>query len=342
MNPAQVLFHEVETTRPDIYQTILQILRPHSVEATIRLLNNHLRDNVSDLSIFNRHRDNIANFLLHYVTLCKKNFPQPGEPYGIQLACRISRADTQQALDSKHLKTKGFKFTNEYNVVRKLKYEIEIFSSQSQIFELAPKRTYSSIYVKNYTIKKLMSIIPDCCHLKRNEAYNKGRNSRGKSRYLSTFEYILVQEKDVIKVIYTNSKQFNYLMRCLDLTKIILFTDYKKVFQNCGIINHLFNMIRIIKFQNFSNETDVLTVAKYQTRTGTPLPVNRVGLANDENKSPFDVLVFEALKKNSVNFGIKYSGKEFPIESSTDKIVAGQQFNEGTGYMFGLLPYKTR
>lgn len=333
-----LLFQEVEKSNPEIYDQILHILRPHPIDSVARVLDDHLKKNVTNLDMFNKYRKNIPRFLLRYVQLCQKNFPQPGEPYGIHLTCRISKTDTQETLDSKHLKNQGSGATNGYNVVGSLKYEIELFSNPSQIYELAPRRKYSSIYVTGYTIGELFDRLEDCCHLKRNNPKNKAQNRDGQYRYLSTFQYILVSDKNVIKILYTNSKQLTYLMRRLDPNRIVALTDHKKVLKKCGLLSYVFNMIRIIKTQHFSNEMDVLTVAKYQIRTGIPLPLNRIGLANDENKSPIDVLSFEALKKNCAYLSAKYNHRNFVVKSSLEKIFCGQQFNEGTGYKFALLP----
>ncbi|GFY38824.1 uncharacterized protein TNIN_3491 [Trichonephila inaurata madagascariensis] len=223
MEHSVLLFREVQLYAPDVYRHILHIIRPHRIESIIRLFGDHLKRNVSDLNIFNTHRVNIPQFLLRFVQVSRKNFPEPGDAFGIQLTCRITKNDTQSTLDSKHL---GFhEQCVQYNVVKSLQYEIHLFFTPSHIFELATKRTFSSVLVQQYTIAELLHCIPDAGYLERGSPFSKCRNRQGHYFYISTFKYILVKDKHLIRIIYCFLRDLNYLLRYLDVTRIVVRTS---------------------------------------------------------------------------------------------------------------------
>ncbi|GFQ68168.1 uncharacterized protein TNCT_729891 [Trichonephila clavata] len=336
MEQSLLLFREVELRAPDVYSRILHIIRPHRIESIIRLFGGHLKRNVPDLNIFNTYRTNIPELLLSFVQASRKNFPEPGDAFGIQLTCRITKNDTQSTLDSKHLGSR--EQCVQYNVVKSLQYEIQLFSTSAHIFELATKRTFSSVLVRNYTVKELLHRLPEAGYLERGQPFNKCRDGRGRYFYVSTFKYILVKDKHWIRIVFCFLRDLNYLLRYLDATRIVAFTDIKYVFKKCGILCHFFNLLQLVLFQRFNNERDIVTVCKYQCKSGQPLPLNRDGLARNSERSPLEVLSFEAPKKNFVRFSTMQPSPTYPVQTSADKIFFGQQFNEGTGYHFALLP----
>ncbi|GFR16685.1 uncharacterized protein TNCT_391351 [Trichonephila clavata] len=102
MSAARVIFDHVATVRPDIYQQILHLIQPHSLEAILELFQHHLEQSVPDLRRFNQHQACLPDLCLKFVRLIRKRFPSPGDAFGIQLTCRVTKSDTQGTLDSKH------------------------------------------------------------------------------------------------------------------------------------------------------------------------------------------------------------------------------------------------
>jgi hypothetical protein len=266
----------------------------------------------------------------------------------------VTKNDTQGTLDSKHLQKNRHEIdATRFNVERQLAYEISIFSTQSQVFELATRRQYATIYVRGYDDANVLlsRLRPGACVLEKGGPYNKGKDWKGNWRYLNQFRFIVVpnRPRGHFKVVYESARELDFLLRHLELDKIVAFSDVRHVFQTCGVVCHFFNMVEIVGMELFgataddgesSHERDVLTIVKYQCRSGRPLALNRDGLAKNQERSPLEVLSFEAPKKNFVRLSTEANENNdtYRVEKSADKIFFGQQFNEGTGYDFAILP----
>lgn len=389
-HPAYILFREVQQNRPEVYEEMVHLIRPHRIESLVRIFKDHLDHSGIHLNVFNENRQKIPNFLLRFVKCCIKNFPTPGDAFGIQLTCRITKNNTQNTLDSRHLKEKSFNnVVNTHSYTDKaLKYELELYSDQSQILEIAGKRKYSSIFVRGYSIRDLLSIFPyESCVLPTDvESENAyyGFNVEGKMVNLKLTRFMLVassssssssaaasnssssssavvttnssccmdidKKNTIIRIVYKSyARDLIHLLKHLDGNNIFAYNDVKCIFQKCGITCYFFNMVRVVRIMNdrkisssatFDNRHlhDLVNVIKYQCRTGTPLPLNRDGLAKNPERSPLEVLSFEAPKKNYVRLSTAEEKTFYPIKTSTDKMFFGQQFNEGTGYTFAILP----
>lgn len=349
-NVASQLFREVASTRPDIFNEILHIIQPHTLESVIRIFRDHLEQSVPDISIFNQHRDRIPPLILRFVQVIRKNFPTPGDAFGIHLTCRITKNDTQDTLNSKHLSDRGFS-SDVYNVEKPLQYEIDIFTSQTQVFEMATRRKYSTVYVRSYPVEELLRCVPNSCCLELGGPCNKARSITGEWRYLDSYRFIFVQDpRNHVKVIYQRATDLNFLIRHLDSTRILAFSDVRAVIKLCGIQCYFLNMCEIVRLQLFvsggtvwsTHERDIVTVLKYQCRSGLPLALNRNGLAKNEQRSPIEVLSFEAPKKNYARLAARTGSTMYDVDTSADKIFFGQQFNEGTGYKFAILAKEAR
>lgn len=337
---AESLMAFTRDKRPDLYDAILTKIRPHSLEAVLRIFECHLR-RVSDLNIFNENLDAVPEFVWGIIKYFK--FPTPGDAYGIHLTCRITKSDTQCTLDSKHLQSCESNKLKEFNVEKEILNELALFSTQIQVFEFTNRHRYATVFMK-CSIEELVNLLPESCHLIRGGPCNKGKNADGEFRYLSTFKYILVEDRGSVKILYQSLKDLYGMLRRIPPEKIVAFSDVRCLFQKCGIVSHFFNMVKLVEKQLFNNddsayEKDVLTLIKYQCRSGKPLPLTRDGLAKNPDRTPLDILSFEAPKKNFAKFSTGTSRNQwFDVESSADKIFFGQQFNEGTGYSFALMP----
>ncbi|GIY15383.1 uncharacterized protein CEXT_25951 [Caerostris extrusa] len=316
------LFQYVQRERPDVYETILNLIQPHRIESVIRLFQLHLKSSVSNIDIFNKYKENIPNFILAFIKAIVKRFPQPGDPFGIYLTCRITKSDTQTTLDSKHLQSSLYDGPSSYNVDKHLKFCLNKFSNQSQIFELAIRHQYAAVFLRDSKPESLLQRLSDAC--------------------------ILERDPQCTRVLYRSARDLLLLLRRLDTRDVVAFSDIRYIFQKCGIVCHFFNMVEILYKQYFTNdasvhERDVLTIVKYQCRTGKPLPLTREGLAKNKERSPIEVLSFEAPKKNYVRLSVgPEREKWYNVDTSADKIFFGQQFNEGTGYKFALMPKESK
>lgn len=336
MNVAWYLMQEVKIKRPDVYDTIAKRIQPHSLQAFYPHLNQHLKH--FDLNLFNQYRENIPDFCEAFFRHVR--LPTPGDALGIHLTCRITKVDTQGTLDSKHLQSSGECETLNFCVEKAILNQLAIFSSPQQVFEIANKRTYASVFVRNTTIEDLMSKIPNAGHLKRGLERNKGLDGNGNTEYLRSFRFIVVEDRGSIKVLYKSAKDIFTLLKYLTLQEVIAFSDIRYLYNKCGILSHFFNMVTLVQHQLFKGddstyEKDVLTLIKYQCRSGKPLPLTRDGLAQNPDRSPLEVLSFEAPKKNYARLSTFSNRDQWcPVKTSSDKIFFGQQFNEGTGYCF--------
>ncbi|GFR32844.1 uncharacterized protein TNCT_443241 [Trichonephila clavata] len=90
-----------------------------------------------------------------------------------------------------------------------------------------------------------------------------------------------------------------------------------------------------LPLQNSVQMKNIMTILKYQCRTGRPLPLTRDGLAKNPERSPLEILSFEAWKRNCAHMCIEATSVQ--VNRRTEKMFFGQQFREGTGYDFCLL-----
>lgn len=295
---AHVLFNHVAATHPPVYQQILDTIRPHSLEAIVRHFQSHLEASCPDLRVFNRHPDQVPDLLLKFARAVVKQFPAPGDAFGIHLTCRITKKDTQGTLDSKHLPAS----THQSHL------------HHLQIFEM---NTHKKVLWTQHTTSELVERLPEAGVWTPQCPPHKALDAEGRYKYTSTFPYVVVGQQ----VVYT--KQLPVLLR--RLTRVEAFSDLRTVFQKCGLVSYFFNVARL------NPERDVMTVVKVQCRTGRPLPLTREGLAKNPERSPMEVLSFEAPKKNLARLCTLKKGF-YPVEKSSDKMFFGQQFNEGTGF----------
>lgn len=339
MATARVLFQFVAETRPDVYETILLAIRPHSFENILNFLQEHLERSVPDLSIFNRHKLRIPDFCLQFVLAIRKRFPTPGDAFGIQLTCRVTKSNTQSTLDSKHLKSLTENDRN-YHVDKSLRYELNRFTNQTQVFEMASRHVYATVWTRDYTMSDLLQRLPNAGTLERGSEANKATDARGRSLYVSTFTYVIVETDCVL---YKSTKECYDLLRRVDPKRVVAFSDIRAVYQKCGIVSYFFNVLRVVERQLFqgnvrgSQAKDVTTIVKYQCRTGQPLPMTRNGLEKNPERSMLEILAFEAWKMNLARMCTQ-GKRETVIKCSMDKMFFGEQPIEGTGGNFALLP----
>jgi hypothetical protein len=336
-SPGRVMFDYVSKHYPDVYLTILETIRPHSIKHLVVHFDAHIDKTftLDHLSYFDTHREKIPLLCLRYVRAVRKKFPTPGDAFGINLTCRVTKYDTQGVLDKKHYGGSSQK-QDEYNVGRWIKLQLQQFTLQSHVFEFSSKQFYFTVYL-NESRDVFEKLPGKVCVLECGMPYNKGRDQNGGMVYLETFQFIYVRHQH--KILYRTNRDLLTLYKRFD--DIVAVSDIVYVYQRCGIVCFYFNLIRILRRQLFiagcctsSWVKDILTIVKYQCRSGKPLPLNRDGLAKNESKSPIEILSFEAPKKNLARLCTldDESTKRYPVETSADKIFYGQQINEGTGY----------
>lgn len=338
---AKRLITVVRERRPDIYEAIVQKIRPYSLNSVLKIFECHLK-NVPDLNIFNDNIDLIPEFMWTVVKYMK--FPIPGDAFGIMVICRANKSDTQGALDSKHL-TNISSQQFEFNVEKEILDELALFSNHMQIFELANRHKYATVFLSpNTSLQNLIKRLPNACILERGGEFNKGRNVEGVFRYLITFKYILVEDRGSLKVLYRSLADLYLILRCVPLKDVVCFSDIRCLYKKCGIACSFFNMVEIANRQLFINdgskyEKDVITLLTFMFCRGELLPMNREGLAKNKDRTPIDILSFEAMKKNGAKLCTGPSrGKWHNVERSSEFMYTGRQFKSGTGYTFACKP----
>lgn len=337
---ARTLMGVVLARRPDLYAAILQKIRPYSLESVLTIFGAHLR-NVKDLRVFNDHLDTVPQFV--WAVIQHMKLPTPGEAIGILLVCRVTKSDTQGALDSKHPQAVTSRHPFEFHVEKEISEELALFSSHSQLFELANRHKYATVFMDPDTsIEDLMARLPRACVLERGQDYNKGRDAAGSYAYLNTFRYVLVEDRGSVKVLYRSLNDLYLILRRVPLRQVAAFSDVRCLFKKCGITCTFFNMMEIARRQLFVNdhsqyEKDVTSILTFMFCRGELLPMNREGLAKTKDRPPIDVVSFEAMKRNCSRIATGSSrGMWHEVKTSSEKIFCGSQFNEGTGYCFEI------
>ncbi|GFR16779.1 uncharacterized protein TNCT_688891 [Trichonephila clavata] len=183
MSTPRIIFQHVATVRPDVYQHILNLIQPHSLEAVLELFQHHLEQSVPNLRRLYQHQACLPDLCLKFVELIRKRFPSPGDAFGIQLTCRVTKSDTQGTLDSKHLKSHEER-DDHFRVDALSLSELQFFPTQAQVFELATRHGHSTVWTRGYTGQELLQRLPDACLLTRGLPYNKGRTLEGNLKYL--------------------------------------------------------------------------------------------------------------------------------------------------------------
>ena len=272
-------------------------------------------------------------------------FPEPGDAIGINLICRVTKSDTQGALDSKHLQSC---ITNshllKFNVEKDILDELAIFSNHMQLFELANRHKYATIFMNHdVTIEDLLQRLPQAGILERGLDFNKGRNKQGDYRYLASFQFVLVEDRGSVKILYKSLSDLYVVLRRVPLRNIYAFSDVRCVFKRCGSLPTFFNMEKLAKRQLFKNdnlryEKDITTLLTFMFSRQELLPMNREGLARNRDRTPVDVLSFEAMKRNASKLATgDLRGQWIENQGSAANIMTGIQPVEGTGYYFALI-----
>lgn len=365
VHPASVLLREVREKHPDIYDEILNIIKPHKISSIERILKEHLDDSTVDLNLFNVCRDSIAEFILEYVKRIRKNFPTPGDAEGIKRACRLTRNDTQDLLDSRHPKSVVYNVENEDELPfhqlddfeKAFRYELNLYKNQTQFLEITCKRKFSSLYVQNYTVDDIFSIFPfETCLL--NPVSMKV--IRGYAMKFSRF--IIIEEpseKQTLRIFYHqhHSRDLSCLLKHLDSDKIETFNDLRLIYNKLGPTCFFHNAENILN-KHFKGDPqhhlDMVVALKNMIASGRLIGYNRNGLAKHPDRSVFEKLGFEAPKNTAVNLStrgkdgcIRIRNRRFckhshKVKSSMDNMFFGNPFKHGTGYTFSVTPRRTK
>lgn len=338
---ADRLIQMVRVKRPDLYEAILQRIRPYSLRSVLKVLECHLR-HIPDINIFNENIQVVPEFV--WTVIKHMKLPTPGDAFGIQVICRVTKSDTQGALDSKHIPAIPNSPNLEFYVEKDILDELALFSNHIQIFELANRHKYATVFMsQDTTLPFLIKQLPHACILERGKEFNKGKNIIGVYRYLASFKYILVEDRGSVKVLYKSLSDLYLILRCVPLKHITAFSDIRCLYKKCGITCTFFNMVQVTRRQLFVNdgskyEKDVITLLTFMFCRGELLPMNREGLAKTKDRPPIDVLSFEAMKRNCSRL-ITGPDREIwhTVGSSLECIYCGCQFKEGTGGSFALL-----
>ncbi|GFV31336.1 uncharacterized protein TNCV_4523631 [Trichonephila clavipes] len=206
--------------------------------------------------------------------------------------------------------------------------ELQCFSTQTQVFELSTRHGIRLSLHEGIRVKSCFQRLPDACLLTRGLPYNKGITLDGTYKYLNTCTFIVVPNT---KIVYrTSAKHWLSLLRRLDAERVTAFSDIRAVFQKCGIVAYFFNWIRVVQeqlpLQNSVHMKNIMTILKYQCRTGRPLPLTRDGLAKNPERSPLEILSFEAWKRNCAHMCIE--APSVPVTRSTEKMFLVNNFGK--------------
>lgn len=362
-HPASVLIGEVREKHPDIYDEILNIIKPHKITAIERILKDHLDNSTVDLNLFNERRDSIAEFIIEYVRRIRKNFPTPGDAAGIESACRLTRNDTQDLLDSRHPKSVVYNEENEDAVMfhqlndfeKSFRYEFNLYKNQTQFLEITCKRKFSSVYIQNYSVDDIFSIFPfDISFL------NPVSMKVIRGHAMKFARFIIIEEpseRKTLRIFYHqhHSRDLSCLLKHFDPDKIEAFNDLRLIYNKLGPTCFFHNAEKILN-KYFKGDPqyhlDMIIALKNMIASGRLIGYNRNGLARHPDRSAFEKLGFEAPKNTAVNLStrkkdghIRIRNRHFykhshPVKSSMDNMFFANTFKHGTGYTFSVTPRK--
>lgn len=328
------IFKYVQRHHPNIWKRIRKITRLHKLSSIKRIFNEHLKS-VGNIDIFNVHKKRIGVFLLKFCEAIQRNFLCPGDSYGILVACRFTSIYTQDTLDKRNLKDMKSDCMNiNYPANKYLNFELNIYTTLNQIFEITNKRKFTTLFVKNYTVGELLNMnSAETCYVDINDFHSHDGQQLILKNYIITESFI----PNCLKILH-KSEHRGFIFRHINQNNIVAFTDLKYIYKKCGLVCYFFNLIAVVKLQFFKkttleskHERDMINILTYQCYTGTLLPLNRNGLKKNENRSGLDRLCFEAVKQIYVHESIR--NIEYPVGTSTiSKLHYGQQFPIGTGY----------
>ena len=323
------IFNYVKEKDPKTWNQILRVTRLYKLSSVKKVFDKLLKYNVNDLEIFNDNLERVPVFLLKFCEALLRKCPSPGDSYGTLLTCRTTHIYTQDTLDKRHLKSQNFNSVHSnYIINNDLNFELNIYTSLNQIFEITNRRKFTTIFVKDYSVQDLLKLNSlETCHL------TSTLSNACLKTYIITESFI----PGYLKIIQ-KSEHKHFIFRHINPRNIVAFTDLKYINEKCGLICYYFNLINILKLQFFKkmkidgeHEKDIINVLKYQYYTGKLLPINRNGLKKNENRSGLDKCAFEAMRQNLTNEAILE--KTYLVDSPISQIIVGKQFSVGTGDM---------
>lgn len=365
VHPASVLLREVREKNPDIYDEILNIIKPHKISVIERILKEHLDSSTVNLNLFNVRRNLIAEFILQYVKRIRKNFPTPGDAEGIERACRLTRNDTQDLLDSRHPKSVVFNEENEDELTlfhqlddfkKAFRYELNLYKNQTRFLEITCKRKFSSVYIHNYSVEDIFSIFPfETCLL------NPLSMKVMQGYAMKIARFIIIEESSeerTLRIFYHqhHSRDLFCLLKHLDPNKIEAFNDLRLIYNKLGP-TCFFHNAEVILNKHFKGDPqhhlDMGVALKNMIASGRLIGYNRNGLAKHPDRSVFEKLGFEAPKNTAVNLStrgkngrIRIRNRRFhkhshKVQSSMDNMFFANPFKQGTGFTFNVTPRKS-
>ena len=340
---------ETRQRYPETYEKILTLIKPHSIDALVRKLKEHLNNSKVDLNIFNKNRDLIHIFILEYVKIICKNFPTPGDASGIQGSCRLTRNVTQNILDSRHPTSSLYadkieKVSCRLNTLEKsFKYELNLYKIQTHFLEITSKRKFSSIYLQNYQLDEIFSIFPfETCLL------DVKTMKVIKGCLLKFARFIIVKEHLQMRIFYHqhHSRDLSCLIKHLDFDKIIAFNDLRLIYNKLGTTCFFYNAKHILDMY-FKDDNrrfmDMIVALKIMVMSGHLVGQNRNGLSKHPDRSVFEIFGFEAPRNNGIKFSMsEKAGFPIKVRTSRDCEFFGISPNEGTGTKFTIQPKKKR
>lgn len=319
---------------------LTEILRPIAIKSFINIiiynLDNFNIDNIYTSLINNR---DCARFFIKLAKIMRKNLPEPGTPYGLLFASKLSKRLVQSNLDYKNV-------TANFNDDVKLSSNIKIKLCQSHmsclqhVIDIKDLKFYQiTCSIKNQIVDKFKQLIfsnatrSNCIH----------------------YEHIRTDQTGIVilRIICDNMASYKFVINQLfcfsDKYHCTIFfgsSKCKTIHDKLGPVMYFITQLNYIFAQQFNKiprirfltkqEYEIFFILIYQiSGNGKLIALNRAGIKINDNNSGLEKICFEAAKQNLYNEAL--NNKTYEMSDSQSKLFFGQNIIEGTGYKFDFI-----
>jgi hypothetical protein len=315
-------------------------IKPISVRNFINIIVYNLKyESVIELHKNLTSKEFCASFFIQCAGIVQKSLPEPGTPYGLLFASKLSKRMMQSNLDCKNV-TANFDTT----IPQK-----DLNFDKNQIL----CKSHMSLFQHVIDIKDIPRYQITCGLSK--ETYSEFREATsdmvGTKEIFVTDVFTNAKNINLLRIFCINNKTYKLVLDILfdyfDRDNVNLYLGVSKaksiykmlgpcmffIFQLNYIFCQLYNKIPNDYFMT-EKEQEIVILLMYQISGNQLISLNRAGMKLSDNNSGLEKICFEAPKQNLYNEALKETS--YNLNDSQSRLFFGQRIVEGTGYAFNL------